>query len=53
MGQDKRVIIETWIECNVCGIKISDTVKLKKSNYEYSFIRFLQNMFISGMQTKY
>ncbi len=45
-------MIETYVECNLCGEKLTDTVKLKRSNYEYSFIRFLQNMFLSGMGMK-
>lgn len=44
----KKVIIETFIECNDCGEKLTEPVRLKKINMEYSFLRFLQHMFLSG-----
>ena len=44
----KQVVIETYIECNECNEKLTDPVRLKKINMEYSFLRFLQHMFLSG-----
>lgn len=40
-SQVKKVAIESYIECNSCGEKISHTVRLKKINMGYSFLRFL------------
>jgi hypothetical protein len=47
-SQIKKVVIESYLECNLCNERISETVRLKKINMEYSFLRFLQHLFISG-----
>jgi hypothetical protein len=47
----KKVIIETYIECNFCGEKLTEPVRLKKINMEYSFLRFLQHLTLSGGKT--
>ena len=43
-----KVIIEEFLECNSCGQRLCDAVKLKKIHMEYSFLRFLQQLFLSG-----
>ena len=40
-SQMKKVIIESYIECNICGERLTDSVRLRKINMEYSFLRFL------------
>jgi hypothetical protein len=48
----KKVVIESYLECNMCSERLTDTVRLKKINMEYSFLRFLQHLFISGQTAK-
>ncbi len=36
-----RVVIEEFLECNICGEKLTEAIKLKKINLEYSFLRLL------------
>lgn len=51
-NQQQRVIIETYLECNICGEKLTESMRLKRMNMEYSFLRFLQHLFISGVGAK-
>lgn len=39
--QIKKIVIESYLECNICADKLTDFVRLKKINMEYSFLRFL------------
>jgi ribosomal protein L44E len=40
-NSSKKIIIESYIECNKCGEKLTESIRLKKVNMEYSFLRFL------------